>query len=146
MQMLVLYETIFGHNLELAQQVQEKFPTSNLVKISAAKPESLKAADLVVLCPCTYGEGQLTAPEVSFCQGLDHTNLADTSYLVTGVGDKDYGSYQFARAAIIFDHYLKAAGAQPIAKPLRIDYDELNDKAKQIVTIIQNWQREADNG
>lgn len=141
MKILVLYETIFGHNLELSQEIQRKVPTAYVSKMSDFNLLTIKNFSLLVFCPCTYGQGQLTPAEDKFCQQLIKCSLKGISYFVVSIGDRTFGNKQFANAATIFDMKLQTTEATRINNPIKIDYDEMSLKIPSIISRINQWQR-----
>ena len=67
MNTLILYDTLYGHNFELGNCIyQTILPSAIFLSFKEALQVKLDSIDLLILCPCTYGEGQLTASEEKF--------------------------------------------------------------------------------
>ena len=67
MNTLILYDTLYGHNFELGNFIHQTIlPTAIFLSFKEALQVKLDSIDLLILCPCTYGEGQLTASEEKF--------------------------------------------------------------------------------
>ncbi|MBB1078902.1 flavodoxin-like domain-containing protein [Limosilactobacillus sp. STM2_1] len=140
MNVIIIYSTIYGHNLEMSQFIHDKIlPDSTLISMDNFTPVNLANYDLIIMCPCTYGEGQLTTNEEAFYHYLTKCCLTGSDYLIVGVGDKHFGPRKFANAVSIFAEKLAAAGASSITHPLKVDYDEAKLVQKRVNKIINNY-------
>lgn len=126
MNTLILYDTLYGHNFELGTFIHQTIlPSASFLSFREGFQVKLDRIDLLILCPCTYGEGQLTASEEKFYNYLCQFSVPRLIYYIAGVGDKNFGSAKFANAVNIFDHQLRQHGASPLASSLKIDYEDL---------------------
>lgn len=139
MKALIIYATNDGHNFELGQFIQQLvLPTAPLVNVADYAQIPLANLDLLVLCPCTYGEGQLTAKEEQFYHYLQEQPVFPAAYYLAGVGDRNFGRERFANAVTIFNQLLHQH-SRAIDCPLKIDYDEINSAHQQIITSINRY-------
>lgn len=140
MNVIIIYSTIYGHNFEISQFIHNKLlPTISLISVDDFASINLANYDLIIMCPCTYGEGQLTATEEAFYHYLAKCHLPESDYLVIGIGDKHFGPTKFANAAYLFASQLARTGASPVTRPLRVDYDEVKTVQKRVRRIINNY-------
>ena len=133
MNTLVLYDTLYGHNFELGNFIHQTILPSAIFL-------SFKEA-LLILCPCTYGEGQLTASEEKFYNYLCQFSVPRLVYYIAGVGDKNFGPAKFANAVNIFNYQLRQHGASPLASSLKIDYEDLPTAQQTVTDEITNFLR-----
>lgn len=140
MNAIIIYSTLDGHNLEMGLFLRQKLLASvPLISTADFAKVQLADYDLLVLCPCTYGEGQLTETDQLFYNALGKYHLPDTSFLVIGIGDKAFGPHNFANAATLFARQLQQTGATPIVPPLKVDYEEVGTARKRAVKVITKY-------
>ncbi len=144
MNTLILYDTLYGHNFELGNFIyQTILPSAIFLSFKEALQVKLDSIDLLILCPCTYGEGQLTASEEKFYNYLCQCQFSVPRlvYYIAGVGDKNFGPAKFANAVNIFDRQLRQHGASPLASSLKIDYEDLPTAQQTVTDEITNFLR-----
>ena len=146
MRELILYSTLFGHNLELSQLIAEHYPQMTRQALTKTSAASLINYDHLIICPCTYGDGYLTPLEEQFFHQVQRMPLPHLSYLVVGAGDLDYGHAAFARAVLIFDRALHDQGARRLGAPIRVDYEEVANGARQAVAQLKRVRKEIEHG
>lgn len=146
MRELILYSTLFGHNLELSQLIAGCCPQMTRQALTEKSAASLINYDRLIICPCTYGDGYLTPPEEQFFHQVQGMPLPHLSYLVAGAGDLDYGHAAFARAVLIFDRTLHDQGARRLGAPIRVDYEETASGARQAVAQLKRVRKEPEHG
>lgn len=137
MKALILYSTIYGHNLEMSQFIhQSLLPYADWMQIDNFDFTTLADYDLLVLCPCTYGEGYLQPRDEAFQNFLKKSRLPRLKYLIVAAGDRDFGPSDFANAANIFQFRLKAAGAQPVSGPIKYDFADFLHTEQQLKNLF----------
>ena len=142
MNTLILYDTLYGHNFELGTFIHHTIlPSASFLSFKEALQVNLDRINLLILCPCTYGEGQLTASEEKFYNYLCQFSVPRLIYYIAGVGDKNFGSAKFANAVNIFDHQLRQHGALPLAPSLKIDYEDLPTAQQTVTDELTNFLR-----
>lgn len=142
MNTLILYDTLYGHNFELGNFIhQTLLPSAIFLSFKEALQVKLDSINLLILCPCIYGEGQLTAPEEKFYNYLCQFSPIRLTYYIAGVGDKNFGPAKFANAVNIFDHQLRQHDASPLASSLKIDYEDLPVAQQTVTDEITNFLR-----
>ena len=142
MNTLILYDTLYGHNFELGTFIHQTIlPSASFLSFKEALQVNLDRINLLILCPCTYGEGQLTASEEKFYNYLCQFSVPRLIYYIAGVGDKNFGSAKFANAVNIFDHQLRQHGASPLAPLLKIDYEDLPTAQQTVTDELTNFLR-----
>lgn len=142
MNTLILYDTLYGHNFELGNFIHQIILQSAIfLSFKEALQVKLDSIDLLILCPCTYGEGQLTASEEKFYNYLCQFPVPRLVYYIAGVGDKNFGPAKFANAVNTFDHQLRQHGASPLASSLKIDYEDLPTAQQTVTDEITNFLR-----
>ncbi len=130
MNTLILYDTLYGHNFELGNFIyQTLLPSAIFLSFKEALQIKLDSINLLILCPCTYGEGQLTAPEEKFYNYLCQFSPIRLTYYIAGVGEN------------IFDHQLRQHDASPLASSLKIDYEDLPVAQQTVTDEITNFLR-----
>ncbi|MGY0337493.1 flavodoxin domain-containing protein [Limosilactobacillus fermentum] len=124
----MIYATISGHNLELADYLQEQVASWPLAVMTAEAAVAELPTGPLFFCPATYGAGELTDDGDLFLTDLTSSPLNGQPFWVVGIGDQCYGD-DFGAAVLHADQVLRAAGGNQLAAPLIIDY-ELDDLAK----------------
>lgn len=133
MNTLILYDTVYGHNFELGGYIhQNLLPDSSLLPFKESLTVKLDNIDLLILCPCTSGEGQLTVNEEKFYNYLSEFSLKSLTYYIAGIGDQNFGRENFANAVNIFDQRLQYQHARQLGPSLKIDYEDI-DNGQQII-------------
>lgn len=139
MKILILYSTIYGHNLEMSKFIQQRFfPQADYLTITEFNPIMLKDYDLLIICPCTYGNGELWPADESLASFLKKSHLAHLKFTVIGAGDRNFGQGSFANAVDIFSYLLKRTGAQEVHAPLKYDFDDLLTVQEQLSQLWEN--------
>ena len=141
MKILILYSTIYGHNLEMGKFIyQHLFMPVDTAGIGEFDPKRLADYDLVIICPCTYSEGYLQPTDEAFINGLKNIQLPNLKFLIVGAGDRTFGPSCFARAVDIFSYQLKQCGAQPMHAPIKYDFAELLKTEKKVASLLTKLQ------
>lgn len=141
MKILILYSTIYGHNLEMGKFIyQHLFTPVDTAGIGEFDPKRLADYDLVIICPCTYSEGYLQPTDEAFLNGLKNLQLPDLKFLIVGAGDRTFGPSCFACAVDVFSYQLKQCGAKPVLKPIKYDFAELLKTEKNVGRLLARLQ------
>lgn len=142
MNKLIIYDTIYGHNFELSKFIHDQLlPEASLISFKEFSPTMLSNHDFLILCPCTYGEGELTANEQVVYDYLSNRSLSHLTYYLAGIGDCNFGQERFANAVNIFDKLLRQRQAVPIAPSLKADYEDIAKAHQQITRILKEASR-----
>lgn len=144
----VVFATITGNNEDIADIIAENLEDHGLDvqvdEISQADVSDFEEADICVVCPYTYDEGNLPDEGMDFFEDLQEIDLNGKIYGVAGSGDTFYGEY-YCTAVDEFSRVLKAAGATQGAKDVKInlspDTDEdlaiLDEFADELVAKLE---------
>lgn len=120
----IIYASLTGNNEEIAEiiqnQLREHHVDTNFTEIGQADAFDLPVADLIVIVPYTYGEGDLPEEGLDFFDDLQDVNLSGTVFGVAGSGDRWYAE-DYCKAVVEFDHQLETTGATRGVQPLFID-------------------------
>lgn len=120
----IIYASLTGNNEEIAEiiqnQLREHHVDTNFTEIGQADAFDLPVADLIVIVPYTYGEGDLPEEGLDFFDDLQDVNLSGTVFGVAGSGDRWY-TEDYCKAVVEFDHQLETTGATRGVQPLFID-------------------------
>lgn len=141
MKVLILYSTIYGHNLETGCFIRHHFfQKADWSSIAQFDSAMLADYDLLVICPSTYGEGYLQPQDENFAGFLKGHHFPHLNFLVIGAGDRNFGHASFANAANIFFYLLKHSGAHPLHAVIKYDFANLltaEDGLEQLLTRNQ---------
>ncbi|WP_461242661.1 flavodoxin [Secundilactobacillus muriivasis] len=122
----VVFATITGNNEDIADIISEQFEKLGIdvteSEISQTDADDFKDADICVVCPYTYDEGQLPEEGMDFYDDLADIDLTGKVYGVAGSGDVFYED-DFCVAVDAFGEALKKAGATQGADNLKIDLE-----------------------
>ncbi|GAA3609748.1 flavodoxin [Secundilactobacillus similis] len=122
----VVFATITGNNEDIADIISEQFEKLGIdvteSEISQTDADDFTDADICVVCPYTYDEGQLPEEGMDFYDDLADINLTGKVYGVAGSGDVFYED-DFCVAVDAFGEALKKAGATQGADNLKIDLE-----------------------
>lgn len=122
---LVLVGTRTGNAQRVAERVAEALApvgfAVRVVNMIDAGPEVLEAADQLVVCTSTHGEGELPDTAVDFYEALAaaRPDLGHLAYGVVALGDRHYE--RFAHGGALFRTLLDALGAVEVIDPFEID-------------------------
>ena len=132
---LVVYASITGNNEEVAEIVNEELKklkvNSTLKEISITNADEFENVDICVVCPYTYGEGDLPEEGMDFYEDLPTLNLKGKVFGCAGSGDTYYE--EFATAVDDFAN----AGAQKGAENLKIDLAVDENDLKNIINFTK---------
>lgn len=122
----VVFATITGNNEDIADIITEQFEKLGIdvteSEISQTDADEFNDADICVVCPYTYDEGQLPEEGMDFYDDLTDVDLTGKVYGVAGSGDVFYED-DFCVAVDAFGEALKKAGATQGADNLKIDLE-----------------------
>lgn len=122
----VVFATITGNNEDIADIITEQFEKLGIdvteSEISQTDADEFNDADICVVCPYTYDEGQLPEEGMDFYDDLTDVDLTGKVYGVAGSGDVFYED-DFCVAVDAFGESLKKAGATQGADNLKIDLE-----------------------
>lgn len=134
----VIFATITGNNEDIADIIAENLEDHGLEvqvdEISQADVSDLADADLCVICPYTYDEGNLPDEGMDFFEDLQESDLTGKIYGVAGSGDTFYGEY-YCTAVDEFSRVLKEAGAIQGASDVKINLSP--DTEEDLATLDQ---------
>lgn len=137
---LVVYASITGNNEEVAEIVNEELKrlkiNSTLKEISITNAEEFENVDICVVCPYTYGEGDLPEEGMDFYDDLPNVNLKGKIFGCAGSGDTYYE--QFATAVDDFADAFIKAGATKGAENLKIDLAVDETDLKNIIDFTKD--------
>ncbi|WP_076461363.1 flavodoxin domain-containing protein [Limosilactobacillus caccae] len=140
MRILILYSTIYGHNLEMSQFIKQRLlTTTTYTTIKDFDSSQLPTYDLLVLCPCTYGEGTLYPDDQDFYDQLKSLRITNLHYLLIGAGDKTFGPSCFANACSLFNYRLRKQGAQPVMPPIKYDLDDTKKMQNELPRLFEQY-------
>ena len=90
----IVFATITGNNEDIADIIAENLEDQGLDvqvdEISQADVSDFEDADLCIVCPYTYDEGNLPDEGMDFFDDLQETDLSGKIYGVAGSGDTFY--------------------------------------------------------
>ena len=144
----IVFATITGNNEDIADIIAENLEDQGLEvqvdEISQADVSDFEDADLCIVCPYTYDEGNLPDEGMDFFDDLQETDLSGKIYGVAGSGDTFYGEY-YCTAVDEFSRVLKEAGATQGAPDVKInlspdtdeDLDTLDQFTDQLVAKLE---------
>ncbi|OAQ01545.1 flavodoxin [Ligilactobacillus aviarius] len=144
----IVFATITGNNEDIADIIAENLEEQGLDvqvdEISQADVSDFEDADLCIVCPYTYDEGNLPDEGMDFFDDLQETDLSGKIYGVAGSGDTFYGEY-YCTAVDEFSRVLKEAGAIQGAPDVKInlspdtdeDLDTLDQFTDQLVAKLE---------
>ena len=144
----IVFATITGNNEDIADIIAENLEDQGLDvqvdEISQADVSDFEDADLCIVCPYTYDEGNLPDEGMDFFDDLQETDLSGKIYGVAGSGDTFYGEY-YCTADDEFSRVLKEAGAIQGAPDVKInlspdtdeDLDTLDQFTDQLVAKLE---------
>ncbi|MCT6893715.1 MAG: flavodoxin [Bombilactobacillus mellifer] len=136
---LVVYASITGNNEEVAEIVNEELKklkvNSTLKEISITNADEFENVDICVVCPYTYGEGDLPEEGMDFYEDLPTLNLKGKVFGCAGSGDTYYE--EFATAVDDFANAFIKAGAQKGAENLKIDLAVDENDLKNIINFTK---------
>ncbi|KRM13289.1 flavodoxin [Paucilactobacillus suebicus] len=140
---LVVYATITGNNEDVADIITEAFEDLGVdvdeTEITQADAEEFEDADICVVCPYTYDEGELPEEGMDFYDDLQELDLSGKVYGVAGSGDTFYlDDYCVAvdKFAEAFDKAKATRGTEPVKinlEPEDEDIKTLNAFAKDLL-------------
>ena len=90
-----------------------------------------------LICCSTHGAGELPDNIQSFAQQLDGARLADTQYLMVGLGDSSYDT--FCSAATQLNTLMQDAKAQLLTDVLKIDVLAHAVPEEPALAWLENW-------
>ncbi|MGL5899000.1 MAG: flavodoxin [Lactobacillaceae bacterium] len=136
---LVVYASITGNNEEVAEIVNEELKrlkvNSTLKEISITNADEFENVDICVVCPYTYGEGDLPEEGMDFYEDLPTLNLKGKVFGCAGSGDTYYE--EFATAVDDFANAFIKAGAKKGAENLKIDLAVDENDLKNIINFTK---------
>ncbi|USS88556.1 flavodoxin [Fructilactobacillus hinvesii] len=122
----VVFATITGNNEDIADIVTEGLEdlgvTVQETEISQTDAAELKDADIVVICPYTYDEGNLPEEGLDFFDDLSDLDLTGKTFGVAGSGDVFYQEF-YNVAVDKFAEALANTGAKQGAPNVKINLD-----------------------
>lgn len=129
----VVFATITGNNEDIADIITEQFEALGVdveeTEISQTEADDILDADICVVCPYTYDEGQLPDEGMDFYEDLKGLDLTGKIYGVAGSGDLFYED-DYNVAVDAFSDAFKQAGATQGADNVKInlepDEDDIN--------------------
>lgn len=131
----VVFATITGNNEDVADIVTEALEDLGLeveeTEISQTDPEELTDADLIVICPYTYDEGNLPEEGMDFYDDLADVDLTGKTFGVAGSGDVFYEEF-YNVAVDKFAAALTNAGAVNGSELVKINLDPDEDDIKKL--------------
>lgn len=137
---LVVYASITGNNEEVAEIVNEELNrlnvNSELKEISITNAEEFEDVDICVVCPYTYGEGDLPEEGMDFYEDLPTLDLKGKIFGCAGSGDTYYE--EFATAVDDFSEQFIKSGATQGADNLKIDLAVDEDDLKNIINFTKD--------
>ena len=137
---LVVYASITGNNEEVGEIINEELNrlnvNSEIKEISLTNADEFEDVDICVVCPYTYGEGDLPEEGMDFYEDLPNLNLKGKVFGCAGSGDTYYED--FATAVDDFANQLLKAGATQGTENLKIDLTVDEEDLKNIITFTKN--------
>ncbi|WP_290032935.1 flavodoxin [Ligilactobacillus cholophilus] len=127
----IVFATITGNNEDIADIIAENLEDKGIDvqvdEISQADVSDFEDADLCIVCPYTYDEGNLPDEGMDFFEDLKEVDLTNKIYGVAGSGDTFYGEY-YCTAVDEFSRVLREAGATQGTKDVKINLSPDTDE------------------
>lgn len=127
----IVFATITGNNEDIADIIAENLEDKGIDvqvdEISQADVSDFEDADLCIVCPYTYDEGNLPDEGMDFFEDLKEVDLTNKIYGVAGSGDTFYGEY-YCTAVDEFSRVLREAGAIQGTKDVKINLSPDTDE------------------
>lgn len=138
MKAIVMYASITGNNLEIAEYIvkhlKEKGIDATIDDMFFGDTSDASTADIVVIVPYTYDKGSIPSEMIDLYDDLATADWSDKKYAVIGSGDRFYGK-DFGKAIDSFSEQIKKTGATQIGDTLKI-HTRLDDEDKKNIDAI----------
>lgn len=137
----IIYASLTGNNEEVAEIIQKQLQAqgvqTQLIEISQADAFELSSADLAIVVPYTYGEGDLPEEGLDFYEDLLDADLAGVVFGVAGSGDEWYAD-EYCKAVTEFDQQLAGTKATRGAQPVFIDLHPEAEDEQRLAAFTTN--------
>ena len=144
---VVVYATITGNNEDVADLVTDALENLGVEvdekEITMADVADFDDADICVVCPYTYDEGDLPEEGLDFYDDLREADLKGKIYGVAGSGDTFYAD-DYCRAVDDFGQAFEDANATKGAENLHIDLAPEADDVKAIDAFAAELVKQAE--